>query len=174
MAERKVIIGRCATTTLPKICDICGIYGFLSRHRDGQPRSFTPGINWQGAAPPRDSLHERKVIAFGADPAIVCAERIENGGSAGSIGDPPTAPWRGRFTSTAGPLAAIAPRQQRAKQKSIGVCVFKGDTLLPNVGVGPPSPPTPRHYGLPSNWKRLRQRLGRSLSPQAARTIQIS
>jgi hypothetical protein len=32
MAERKVIIGRCATTTLPKICDICGIYGFLSRH----------------------------------------------------------------------------------------------------------------------------------------------
>jgi hypothetical protein len=95
---RKVIIGRCATTTLPKICDICGIYGFLSRHRDGQPRSFTPGINWQGAAPPRDSLHERKVIAFGAGPAIVCAERTENGGSAGSIGDPPTAPWRGRFT----------------------------------------------------------------------------
>ena len=34
MAERKVIIGRCAATTLPKICDICGIYGFLSRHRD--------------------------------------------------------------------------------------------------------------------------------------------
>jgi hypothetical protein len=32
MAERKVIIGRCATTTLPKICDMCGIYGFLSRH----------------------------------------------------------------------------------------------------------------------------------------------
>jgi hypothetical protein len=33
MAERKVIIGRCATTTLPKVCDIYGIYGFLSRHR---------------------------------------------------------------------------------------------------------------------------------------------
>ena len=40
MAARKVIIGKCATTTRPKICGICDIYEFLRGHTcacDGRP-----------------------------------------------------------------------------------------------------------------------------------------